>query len=102
MIFAKKTIKDSTLVHTAEIKVLKTAVFATKYKDWRSLAEVDRTWEQFKLWWQEPYNLKEDTNLSASSYGFGTAATDIPNQDTEYDDLVHQFSMTFNANATAF
>ena len=49
-IFANKKIKDSTLVHTAEIKVLKAGVFATECKDWRSLDEGDRNWEQFQLW----------------------------------------------------
>ena len=75
LIFTKKTIEDLMLVHTAEIQILKAGVFVTKYKDWRSLNEADRTWEKFQLWWQEAYNLKEETDFSASSYGFVAAAT---------------------------
>ena len=90
------------MVHTAEIKVLKAGVFATEYKDWRLLDEGDRNWEQFQLWWQEAYNLKEETDFSASSYGFGAAATETETQVKEYDESVHQFSTAFNANATAF
>ena len=48
--FSKKTIEDSTLVHTAEMQISKAGVFATKYKDWHTLAKVDYIWEQFQLW----------------------------------------------------
>ena len=46
--------------------------------------------------------MKEETDLSASSYDFGAAATKTYTQAKEYDESVHQFSTTFNTNAIAF
>ena len=47
-IFARYPLTDKDLVLTAEVLILITNQFSSEYKDWRSLDEVDQTWEFFK------------------------------------------------------
>ena len=46
-LFPRHPVADNDKVQAAEILILKTGVFGTKYKDWRSHLEVDRTWAFF-------------------------------------------------------
>ena len=71
-IFAGYPLTDKDLVLNAEVLILSTNQFSSEYKDWRSLDEADRTWEFFKEWWQEAYNLREETETTATSLGYGS------------------------------
>ena len=73
-IFAKKPMQESDLIQAGEALILRAGAFASEYKDWRSIDEIDRTWEFFQQWWQEAYNLREETQTTAISLGFGGAA----------------------------
>jgi hypothetical protein len=49
-IFAKKPMQESDLIQAGEVLILRAGAFASEYKDWRSINEVDRTWEFFQEW----------------------------------------------------
>ena len=36
-IFAKSPLAEGTLIHTAEVSILKTGILTQKYKDWRTI-----------------------------------------------------------------
>ena len=91
---------EDTFIHTGEVAILKTGILAQEYKDWRTVTGNGRTWVYFQEWWQEAYNLKEETDTSATSLGFG-ANLQVEN-DTAYDASVQNFSDGFQANAAAF
>ena len=60
-IFAGNAYNDATLVNAGEIIILRTSALPMEYKAWRALPDVNRTWENFQEYWQEVYDLHEET-----------------------------------------
>lgn len=99
-IFAKSPLAEGTLINTGEVTILKTGILAQEYKDWRMVTGKDRTWVYLQEWWQEAYDLTEETDTSAASLGFG-ANIQVEN-DTAYNASVQNFSDGSQANAATF
>ena len=103
-IFAGHPYDDKALVNAGELTILRTGEFPQEYKDWRSLMPKDRTWAQFQEYWQDAYDLKEETETTAASLGYGGNATDLPVPDDNgiYESTVNNFGTAFAANSAAF
>ena len=69
--FSNRNIPKEELIYTDEVLLLKTGHFGQDYKDWRSVENADRNWDYFQEWWQEAYDLREDTTTNADQFGFG-------------------------------
>ena len=101
--YAGHPIADNVKVQAAKVLILKTGNFPVDYKDWRSNPPADRTWEFFQEFWSTQFDLKQETEQTAGSIGFGNAAEA---QDDEsiatYNETVANFGTAFAANSNAF
>ena len=73
-IFANEPYSDASLVNTREIVILRSNAFPIEYVTCRGIAQVQRTWTNFQTFWQENYDLKEETEKTAVSLGFAGSA----------------------------
>ena len=107
-IFAQHPYGVRDLVQAGEVVILRTNMFASEYKDWRTVDMADRTWNNFQDWWQEAYDLKEETETTAASMGYGNSAQQAAeqerhaNDEATYEASVHNFGTAFAANSKAF
>ena len=103
-IFAGYPLTDKDLVLTAEVLILSTNQFSSEYKDWRSLDEADQTWEFFQEWWKEAYNLRKETETTATSLGYGANVQPTKQgcNNATFDETVSNFGTAFAANSSAF
>ena len=67
------------------------------------------TWSEFQTWWQNQYNLKQKTETTTASLGFGGSANSTQSEqnknvasNTAYKDTVKSFGTAFTANSAAF
>ena len=74
IIFAATPLQEHDLLQAAEVLILKTEKFSSKYKDWRSLPANKKTWANFQDCWQQAYNLKEETTITANDLEYGAKA----------------------------
>ena len=68
-IFAYSPIRDATLVNAGDVLLLRTNAFTMEYHAWRKIPFADRVWNRFQQYWQEAYDLKEETENTAESMG---------------------------------
>ena len=103
-IFALSPLSDPMLVNAAEVCILRTGVFAQQYQEWRKMPLTQRTWANLKVFWQEAYDLREETETTSDKMGY-TASADGSKELEEtaaYDATVENFGTAFAANSTAF
>ena len=101
-IFSEHPYTNAALVNAGEIVVLRTGQFATQYGEWRKNPPAQRTWTSFVDFWQSAYDLKQETEATAGSMGYGNKATVENEDDTAYEETVRDFGTAFAANSTAF
>ena len=101
-LFTRHPVADNDKVQAGEILILKTGVFGTEYKDWRSHLEVDRTWTFFQDFWQQQYDLRQETETTAGQMGYGNSLLEKEDDDTTFNDTVSNFGNAFAANSAAF
>ena len=100
-VYAGHPVTDKDKVQAAEVLILKTGIFTQDYKDWRSHDDITRTWNFFQEFWQEQYNLKNETKTTAGSMGYGNSAQSAPAEDDEhYANAVTNFGEAFAANSS--
>ena len=106
-IFAATPLQEHDLLQAAEMLVLRTGQFASEYKDWRALPDAAKTWDHFQDWWQQAFNLREETNITASDLNYGAnvmnSNTNLvgPHDDEDtLDGSLTQFGEAFAANST--
>ena len=106
-LFAGTPFQEHDLLQAAEMLVLRTGQFAQEYRDWRALPDAAKTWNHFQDWWQQAYNLREETNITATDLNYsanvvGTTANMVGPQDDENTlaGSLTQFSEAFAANST--
>ena len=90
---------DNDKVQADEILILKTGVFGTEYKDWCSHLEVDRTWIFFQDFWQQQYDLRQETETTAGQLGYGNSLLEKEDDDATFTDTVSNFGNAFAANS---
>ena len=58
----------------------------------------------FQEWWQEAYNLREETETTATSLGYGANVQPTKQgwDDATFDETVFNFGTAFAANSSAF
>lgn len=91
-------------MNAGKLTILQTGEFPQEYMDWRSLQPKDHTWAQFEEFWQDVYDLREDTETTATSLGYGGNASEQPmsEEDVVYKITVDNFGTAFSANSAAF
>ena len=100
-IYATHPIADKDKTQAGEVLILKTGLFAQDYKDWRSHDDATRTWTFFQEFWQEQYNLKNETETTAGSMGYGNNVQTLDaGDDDQYSDAVSNFGTAFAANSS--
>ena len=100
-IFAGTPLQEHDLLQAAEMLVLKTGQFAQEYRDWRALPDAAKTWAHFQDWWQQAYNLREETNITATDYNYGGFVEKLnEDEDTIDTSSLSQFSEAFAANTS--
>ena len=103
-IFARSPLQEHDLIQAAEMLILKTGQFAQEYKDWQALPDATRTWQHFQDWWQQAYNLKEETNITATDYNYSANVIDTTPQENDdgdsFVDSLSQFGEAFAANSS--
>ena len=57
-----------------------------------------KTWVNFQDWWQQAYNLKEETNITAKDLEYG--AKGIADDEATLDGSLSHFGEAFAANLT--
>ena len=105
--FSNRNIPKEELIHTGEVLLLKTGHFGQEYKDWRSVENADRNWDYFQEWWQEAYDLREETTTAVDHFGFSDNVQSRSEhkedpQEVDYNNTVENFGTAFAANSTAF
>ena len=98
-IFANSPLSDSTLVNAGEVLILRTNAFAIEYQTWRKIIITNRTWARFQQYWQEAYDLKEETETTAASMGY---SANVEDDGAAYEATVENFGTAFAANSNAF
>ena len=99
-IFAGTPFQEHDLIQAAEMLVLRTGQFSQEYKDWRALPDNLRTWNGFQDWWQRAYNLKEETNITASDLNYAANLQKDDDEDTLDTSSLTHFGEAFAANST--
>ena len=73
-IFANSPLSDATLVNAGEVLLLRNNAFTLKYHAWRIIHIANRVWSRIQQYWQEAYDLKEETETTAASMGYSSYA----------------------------
>ena len=71
-----------------------------EYHTWRKMPINDRVWNRFQQYWQEAYDLKEETETTAALMGYRANAEQT--DETAYEATVEKFGTLFAANSNAF
>ena len=72
MILSKSPLIQGTLIHTGEVFIPKTSIVVQAYEEWQTVTVNDRTWVYFQEWWQEAYDLEEETDTVSEYLGYDT------------------------------
>ena len=100
-IFADHPLSLANMVQTAEVLVLNNGNYATEYKEWRALPPNQRTWDEFQRYWQEAYNLRQETETTAASLNFSAHTEEqVLEDDITLNDAMANFGEAFAANST--
>lgn len=103
-IFANSPLSDATLVNAGEVLLLRTNAFTQEYHKWRRIPIGNRNWTRFQQYWQEAYDLKEETETTAASMGYtsNSANAEQYEDNQSYEATVENFGTTFATNSNAF
>ena len=90
------------MVDTFIMFIIKFGLFNTSYEKWHWRPDKNKTWTEATVFWNKEVNLKRTCAVTARKYGFGGNTTDTATTeaDTAYEQLVHDFSLTFNKSQT--
>ena len=108
-IFVKRPYLNDTLVNAGEINIMQARAFSTEYALWRNQPVTRRTWASFQTWWKNSYDMKQETDTTVVSLGYGGSVTDVPTYpeahaaaDADHKDMVNNFGTVFTDNSAAF
>ena len=91
-IFVAALQQEHDLIQAGEELILKTGQFSQEYKDWHALPDNAKTWMYFQDWWQQAYNLKEETNITATDINYGANMETYNDDDTVDTSSITNFS----------
>ena len=95
-VFVNSPLSDATLVNGGEVLLLRTNAFTLEYHAWRCVPIANINWVRFQQYWQEIYNLKEETDTTGASMSY-SAYAEINNtpDNAAYEATVEKFGTVF-------
>ena len=92
-LFADQPIPEAEIVDIGITVIGQTGLFAAQYEQWHERPADQKTWRHFSQFWKDKIQLKRDTNLNASQFGFwGNANEAGDNVDAEFSNSVANFA----------